>query len=204
MDKYYLIAALFILSACVGNVKEMDVSSASAETAYLVLDVDATFDGNKSHGGSMSGRCGFGARGFDSLEKLDGLSVAAIDDGNFVVYKSLKPGTYSFDGFGCQVYKVLWTKSRSKRLDPPLEIELKAGEITYPGTVVVDWESEGFGALDVINGGGGLAEDGGHLVLKRDDRTDAVKRKLMELNSELMRKFNFTTTQFKDNPRIIQ
>lgn len=203
MKHAFLFILPLILSACVGSVQSLDVSDTTSNTAYLIVDVDATFDGSKVEGEALATHCILGARHFDSLDGVKGLSPVAKDTNKFIIYKA-EPGRHSFDGIGCMAYKVLWNKNRVKTINPPLIVDVQPGTITYPGTLVVDWESEGFGGLDLINGGGGLDEDDGKLAMKRSDRSEAIKTKLRIENPALIGKFKFVTTKFESNPRIVQ
>ena len=199
-----------ILSACVGSVQSLDASNASPERGYLILDLDATFDGYRAKGSSFNTACFIGANNTSELDKKTGsnhsdLDVAAVGDTyHFRILSTDKPGRYAFDTVSCLASKVLWNKTRKKYINPPLIVDIQPGTITYPGTVVIDWESEGYGGLDLINGGGGLDEDDGKLAMKRADRSEAIKTKLLIENPALIGKFKFVTTQFESNPRIVQ
>lgn len=210
MKKLFAVMVPLLLAACAGSVQELDVSTVSTDKGYLILDMDATFDGDHAKGKSFSTSCFLAATHTSELVKITGndttdLDVDAVGDSyHFRIASAQKPGRYAFDTVSCIAYKVLWNKVRKKYINPPLIVDIQPGTITYPGTLVIDWESAGFGGLDLINLGGGLDEDDGKLVMKRADRSAQIKSKLETENPALIKKFKFVTTTFETNPRILQ
>ena len=203
MRKLWVLFIPWMLTACVTSVEGIDAAALSEETGFLVMDVEVTFDGEKVDPNALN-LCSLTGFTTDSVNALRDLKVTARDTFHFRIAKTAKPGKYSFDAINCRQHKVLWAKDREKRIDPPLVVDVRPGMITYPGTIVADWESEGFGALDLLNGGGAWADDKGSLVLKRENRSAQIKRMLEEKNPAWLEKFKFVTTTFEPNARLVQ
>lgn len=194
MKQWLLAAACLSLSACVPTVSGIDADKFSEDSAFLVLDMDMTFDGASSSNCDMT----------TELPGKDSERVAFQRDTHLTIMQIKKPGAYNIYGAQCMVYKVLWNKVRRKNFATPLMVNVEAGTITYPGTIVGDWDSESMRFKDLFNNGGAWTEDEGSLVLKREDRSAQIRAILEKENPAWLNKFKFTTKTFEPNDSIVQ
>lgn len=195
MKKLFLMVLPLVLTACVGSVNEMKAEEHSPNSAFLVLDADFTFDGDRIRNCFLQSA---------TYMNDPNLHIIAADDRRLRIIKLDHGGTYPITLVECLEYKVLWNKHRTKHLLNALIVKVEPGTITYPGTVVGDWESQGFGALDLLAGGGAAIDDGGSFAMKREDRTATIKAYLQEKNPDWFNKYKFVTKKFENNPSIVQ
>jgi len=191
-----LLAAVLVLiasTACSPLLKDVKVDAIDNSKALVVLSNDFTLDGE-------------GGNALCTPQLGEGYKSEAVYNfgmqGMLWLISYPKGGITEINGFVC----ALNDKTRKKTLNPPLLLKNASGEVTYPGTIVGDWESEGFGLADIVPFGiGGLnSEDNGSLQMKRVDRSDYVKSVFKEENPELLEKFKFRVKKFEPNPNIVQ
>lgn len=190
MKNILLLVFILPLAACAPKIKDIKADSFAKDTGLLIVSSDVTFDGEKKED------CVVGSN-------TKGVKLAANED-NLRVFSVAGGKEVSLDGMLCIENKVLYAKSRMKHFKPGLVVTAEPNAIVYPGTVVIDWDSEGFGLLDVLNGGGSLVEDDGSLAMKREGRSDEIKSKIQKDNPALLEKFKFVTKKFQENPNLIQ
>lgn len=196
MKKFFIILICALTTGCVGSLKNLKTDSNGQDVGYLILHEDFTFDGDKHDGCFIY---------FSGDKSPKNTKVSAKDEENtFRILTVPGGGKMYAEGINCIENKGLWAKARRKSFEPNLVLDVKPSTITYPGTIVGDWESEGFGVLDIINLGGGLVEDEGSLIMRREDRSNQVKNIIRKENPELLKKFKFLTIKFESNPNIIQ
>jgi hypothetical protein len=155
MKPLILLFALFGLSACVNHIADVDSAKYTSNDAFLVLDTDITFDGKQHALCDLSHGVGAEPAGMER--------VAFESDPRLMIMK-VTPGKYALGNVSCHAYKVLWNKVRVKNISPPLMVNVAPGTVTYPGTVVGTWDSEGMAAKDLFNGGGTWTQDEGSLT----------------------------------------
>jgi hypothetical protein len=198
MKHISLLLLPLLLAACgPKHIEDVKADELPQGAAFLVLDAEITFDG------APHSLCSIGA--MDTQETMNQKNLAAWNKEPRLSILSVKPGKYSIQTINCLAFKGLWNKQRLQRFEPPLVVNVESGTITYPGTVVGDWNSEDMHLGDVLFNNGGLwAGDEGTLALKREDRSTEVKSVIEQKNPEWIKKFRFVTRSFENNPRIVQ
>lgn len=186
------------LSACVDKFKDIKAKELDENEKLVLIASDFTFDGNKEK------FCGLNVKDSPSIYGLEIVAKDFIENDNLTLFSLSKEKNLNFNHIGCFKTGLLYNKARRKNIEPGLSFKSQKGKIIYPGTVVVDWESEGFGFADLLNGGGAISEDEGSLIMKREDRSAEIITKIKEENPELLKKFEFKTIKFEENKNIIQ
>jgi hypothetical protein len=191
MKKMLFLVLVLNLSGCITKIKDLKPKDLEGHNNIFIVDERVTFDGNEG------ATCGITPYDFD--DEFD-YKLLAMDE-NYRILNAKYSSNILFDGVGCFQPSFLYNKARRKHLPKALSVQTEAGKLIYPGTVVIDWDSEGFGVLDVINGGGGLAEDNGALAMKIEDRSEEVKEYIRSKNPELLEILEFKTKKFKLNKK---
>lgn len=128
---------LIPITSCIDKFKDIKVAELKEDEKLVLIASDFTFDGNREN------FCDVGNQ--DSYNNY-GLELLAIDEaeyGRLLMFTSNRDEVIE-DAVGCWKTGFLYNKARRKNIEPGLKFKPDSGKITYPGTIVVDWESEGF------------------------------------------------------------